>query len=121
MVTNFELITPELSDDEFRLIPYLVAGFRLHPKSDPIKSPLIVEAINSKKEAWGIKGKFTDVRLRKCVNYIRSKGMIPLIATSDGYYTSWDKADIQKQIQSLHERASSILTCAEGLKLFLNE
>jgi hypothetical protein len=61
----------------------------------------------------------TGVRLRKMVNYIRSNSLIPLIATSHGYFTSDCKQTIQEQIKSLQERANSIERCAQGLKKFL--
>jgi hypothetical protein len=44
--------------------------------------------------------------------------MLPLIATSDGYYVSYDKIEIEKQIQSLKERAESINRCANGMLVF---
>jgi hypothetical protein len=53
------------------------------------------------------------------VNYIRTNSIIPLIATSNGYFTSNCKETIQDQVKSLQERASSIMRCAEGMKKFL--
>jgi hypothetical protein len=53
------------------------------------------------------------------VNYIRTNGIIPLIATSNGYFTSDCKETIQEQIKSLQERANSIERCAAGLRKFL--
>jgi hypothetical protein len=67
----------------------------------------------------GYKIKMTGVRLRKMVNYIRSNGLIPLIANSQGYFTTDCKLTIQQQIISLQERANSIERCAQGLKKFL--
>jgi len=66
-----------------------------------------------------LKNKFSEPRLRKCSNYIRTNGILPLIATSQGYYVSYDKQEINSQIQSLVERANSILKSAEGLKKFI--
>jgi hypothetical protein len=42
-----------------------------------------------------------------------------LIATSQGYYVSYDAQEINAQIQSLVERANSILKSADGLKKFI--
>jgi tetrahydromethanopterin S-methyltransferase subunit B len=50
---------------------------------------------------------------------IRSKGILPLIATSNGYYCSYDKQEIMEQIKSLQERADAIINSANGLKKFL--
>jgi hypothetical protein len=57
--------------------------------------------------------------LRKLVNHIRVKGILPIIATSQGYYVSYDKQDILDQINSLTQRANSILNSANGLRNFL--
>ena len=119
MVTNFETITEELSDDEVKLIPILISGFKTHYKVNPIKAPDIISAINAKRDTYNLKAKFTEPRLRKCCNYIRSNGLIPLIATSNGYYVSFDKEEISSQITSLIERSNSILKSAEGLKKFI--
>ena len=45
--------------------------------------------------------------------------MIPLIATSNGYYVDYSKETLEAQIKSLKERASSINRCAQGLETFL--
>lgn len=67
----------------------------------------------------GYKIKLTGPRLRKLVNYIRSNGLLPLIATSQGYFTTDCKETIAEQIKSLQERANSIKNCAIGLENFL--
>jgi hypothetical protein len=119
MITNFENITDDLNDEEIKLIPILIKGFKCHPKEDPIKGPDIIEAINNKRQSLGLKKKFSEPRLRKCCNYIRVNGLLPLIATSNGYYVSYDKSEIEAQIKSLEERAHSILNSANGLKKYL--
>jgi hypothetical protein len=118
MIENFETITSELNEDELYLIPYLISGFEKRTVSNPIKAPEIVKAMNLHFKDK-IKSKFSDVRLRKCVNYIRVNSLLPLIATSKGYYCSWDKKEIASQINSLEQRARSINDCANGLKKFL--
>jgi hypothetical protein len=119
MITNFEEYTHELSSDEMEILPIVVHGFRNYKKTNPIKSELIVSRMNEYLNTKGYKIKMTGVRLRKMVNYIRTNGIIPLIANSHGYFTSDCKQTIQEQIQSLRERANSIERCAEGLKKFL--
>jgi hypothetical protein len=119
MIKNFEKHTEELNEEEIKLVPILVNGFKRHGKNDPIKAPEIIKAINDKRVPLGLKNKFSEPRLRKCCNYIRTNGILPLMATSSGYYTSYDPQEIQAQIQSLNERANSILKSAEGLKKFL--
>jgi len=114
-----ETITHELTDEELNLVPVIVHSFRFYKKDNPIKAELIVKRMNEYLQKNESKVKMNGPRLRKIVNYIRTNGIIPLIATSNGYFTSDCKQTIQEQIQSLQERANSIERCATGLKKFL--
>jgi hypothetical protein len=116
MITNFENITQELSDIEIQMLPLMVNGFKRYTKQNPIKEPDIVSRFNSNNSTIKLNG----ARLRKLVNHIRCHSMLPLIATSKGYYVSNDKSEIQNQIKSLRERANSINRCADGLLNYLN-
>lgn len=118
MITNFEQYTHELTDEEKKLVPILIAGFKTKTKSNPITGADIVKAINSQKEKFGIKT-FSEPRLRKICNFIRAKGILPLISTSNGYYLSYDKEELRKQILSLNERADAIRNSAAGLEKML--
>lgn len=119
MINGFEDLTSELNKDEKKLIPLLMNGFKNYSKENPIKSKEIVSRLNEflSKNEFGIK--MTEVRLRKLVNHIRSTGMQPIIATTYGYYVSYDKDEIRQQIESLQKRARSINLCAEGLSKFI--
>jgi hypothetical protein len=119
MITNFETITADLTEKQLLMVPYLVGGFKNHLKGNPIKAPEIVDQCNTFFKAKEMDLHMTEPVLRKCVNYIRLNAMIPLIATSEGYYVSWDKEDIRNQIKSLRERANSITLCADGMEKFL--
>ena len=114
MITNFENVTFDLTEIESKLLPLIIAGFKKYTKQNPIKEPDIVKRFNEKNYEYKLSG----VRLRKLVNYIRSNGLLPLIATSKGYYVSYEKEEILSQIKSLRERASSINKCADGLEGF---
>ena len=113
MITNFETLTNELTEIEMQMLDRLVIGFKNYTKSNPIKEPDIVKRFNERNNT-----KLTGVRLRKLVNHIRTNGIIPLIATSKGYYVSYDEEEIKNQIKSLKQRASSIENCANGLLKF---
>lgn len=115
MVTNFEHITSELTQQELELIPILVKGFHKHRKENPILARDIVRMMNLYLQSRNFQVTFTEARLRKCVNFIRTNAILPLMATSNGYYISWDSDEIYSQIQSLEERANSIKRCAGGL------
>lgn len=116
MIKNFETQTDELSESEMFLIPLMIRGLETKTKDNPIKSHEIVASMNTYLKG---KIKFTDARLRKCVNHIRTNGILPVIATSKGYYVSNDRQEIIEQIESLTQRANSIKSCANGLKKFL--
>lgn len=116
MITNFENETCPLSEDEKQFIPLIIQGLSTKSKENPIKSDVICERLNAK---YNYGCKMTGARLRKITNFIRSEGILPIIATSNGYYCSYDKREIEEQIKSLTERAEAILNSAEGLKKFL--
>ena len=117
MLTNFEKITVELNEKELAIVPSIIQAFGKYTKENPIKAPQIVSRYNASVAKGGVK--LTEPRLRKIVNHIRSFGLLPLIATSNGYFVSYDKAEIQLQITSLNVRANSIANCAIGLEEFL--
>jgi len=119
MVTNFEPITQPLTQKDLKIIPYLVNGFKTHNESSPITSSQIVSLCNSFFEQKGMDLRISEPKLRKCCNYIRSNGILPLIATSNGYFVSTDKEMIKSQIESLKQRANSMINCAAGLEKFL--
>jgi hypothetical protein len=119
MVENFETITEELTEEEMNLLPYVLNGFKTHKQENPIKAPAIVEAMNAKREQYGFKAKFTEARLRKFVNYIRTNALLPLIATSAGYFVTENPEVILSQIRSLKDRAKGIMQAADGLRTFI--
>jgi hypothetical protein len=115
MIDNFEELTYELTDVEIKMLPLLISGFKNYTIDNPIKEPDIVSRFNERNYPLKLSG----VRLRKIVNYIRTNGLLPLIATSKGYYVSYDKSIIESQIKSLRQRSFSINNCANGLEKFI--
>jgi hypothetical protein len=114
MITNFEEITYNLTDKEKEILPLIIKGFMNYTEENPIKEPEIVSRFNERNNGVRLNG----VLLRKLVNFIRSNGLLPLIATSKGYYVSYDKEVVLSQIKSLRQRAKSINDCANGLVKF---
>jgi len=117
-ITNFERITYELTDDELKHVNGLVLALKLRTKESAIKAPEIVKSMNIFAERHNL-CKMTDARLRKLINYIRSNSILPVIATSQGYYCSYDDKELSDQIKSLTERANSIMDCVYGLNKIL--
>jgi hypothetical protein len=115
MVEGFELETAPLTDDEKKLVPIIINGLaKCDEESKALHGKVICEKVTLK---YGIK--LTEPRLRKITNFIRSEGIIPIIATSKGYYTSKDKDVILKQIASLEQRRDAIDVAIKGLQKFL--
>jgi len=119
MITNFEEITAELTSEELQVLPKLMEGFENHSIHDPIIATVLVGKMNSYLKMNNNPIKMTDVRLRKMVNFIRTNGLLPLIATSKGYYVTYNEGEIQKQIDSLEQRSNSIARAALGLRKVL--
>lgn len=115
MVTNFELETAPLTEEEKKYVPIIIKGLSNKDKRNAIKSDAIIKALNEKYSYC----KMTGARLRKITNFIRSEGILPVIATSSGYYVSYDQEEIKAQIVSLLDRAEAIVNSANGLKKFL--
>jgi hypothetical protein len=114
MITGFDLETAPLNEDEKKLVPIIIKG--LYTKCSPdqaIHGAKICAAVTAKY------GKLTEPRLRKITNFLRSAKILPVIATSKGYYISYDKAEIEKQIRSLEQRQEAVQQAIEGLKLWL--
>ena len=117
MIKTFEKFTFELTDKEKEILPVLINGFKFYNKNNPIKEPEIVRKFNERNGNLKLSG----VRLRKLVNHIRLNSLLPLIATSKGYFVCYDKDVLDSQIKSLQQRANSINACADGLKKLLSQ
>jgi hypothetical protein len=117
MITNFEEITANLTPEEKFLTVSIMEILVKFKKNNPIKSVELVEIINQ--QFYSREKIFTGVKLRKYCNYIRSKSLLPIIATSNGYFVSYDKNEIALQIESLEQRSEAILNSVDGLKFYL--
>lgn len=119
MITTFEIITQDLTEKDRPYLNVLLQGFATKTKKNPITEKELVIRVNSQYQNLGLPKRITGVKVRKLVNFIRVNAMLPLIATSKGYYISYDKEEIANQIKSLQERSNSILSASNGLNKFL--
>jgi hypothetical protein len=114
MITGFDLETAPLTEDEKKLVPVIIKGlYNKRRPEDAVHGAAICQAVSAKY------GKLTEPRLRKITNFLRSAKILPVMATSRGYYISYDREEIEKQILSLQQRAEAIQQAIEGLKLWL--
>lgn len=105
MITNFESITVELSDDEMKMVDVVVSRFKQKPGKDNIvTNQQILTGLNN---AFGLN--LSEPRIRKIVQYIRINNILPgLIGVSRGYYYTENVDEIESWIQSMEERERSI-------------
>lgn len=119
-VTNFEAYTFGLKEVELAVLPTFVEVVKTGTEHEPLKAVSLVQRINAHLHDRGIAYRMTDERFRKFVNYVRSHAILPLIATSHGYFVSYDPEVIRAQMKSLRERAGGILAAREGLGNFIH-
>lgn len=104
MVTGFEEITVELSEEEIELAYKVAIGFSFRKgKEKAITNSEIVKSMKAKGY------KVNDTRIRKIIQYIRVNYLVRnLVASSKGYYVETDPREIAKYKQSLRERIQSM-------------
>lgn len=112
MITGHEDIL-DLTEADIAIANRLINALKTRTKDNPILSKDIVNGVNSK---WEVKPKFTDVRLRKIINYYRTNSILPVISNKNGYYVSYNIEEIDLMTHSLTQRANSILGCVFGMK-----
>lgn len=109
---GFETETAALSEyEEKTLLPIVVKGLATkHGKENAVKNAYICQRL--KAAGYDI----TESRLRKLVNHIRIKGLIPcLIATSAGYYITRDVQEMDDYIELLYGRENAIRAVREAM------
>lgn len=117
MIEGFEEVTSELNDQEIKLANELIKHFKNKDRNNKVKASEVVRGVNL---YYNLSFKFTEVRLRKIINYYRSNSILPIISDSEGYFVSYEKKDLEKVIKSLDQRSNSIKRSSEGLKKFLD-
>jgi hypothetical protein len=116
MIKGHEDITYELTDGELELARKIAPILRLKTKENPVLASVIVSGVNNK---MNLKTTLTSARLRKIINFYRVNSILPVISTKKGYYVSYEEEDINNMIQSLTQRANSILDASFGLARIL--
>ena len=116
MIKNFEEHTHELTPEELSLAKHLIPHFQKRTKENPVLASEIVEGVN---KTYKLTFKFNDARLRKIINYYRTNSILPILSCKNGYYCSNDVTEINACVESLTQRAQSILDCSFGLQKFI--
>ena len=117
MILGFDEDTYELTDLEEKMIPLFVRGFS--SKLGKINSITNREIVAKMKKYHPF---LTEARVRKIINYIRKKNLVPgLIASSSGYYVTRDPREIERYIVSLSGRIKEIERIRESFYEFLEK
>jgi hypothetical protein len=118
MITNFEEETHDLTTHEKDvLLPLMVKGLKNKVgKENAVTSKQIIRGF--KNSGYSMDGP----RVRKLVNYIRVKSLIPcLMATNKGYHITNDKAELESFLKSLDERIWAIRAVRDAVGRQLDE
>ena len=117
MINGFDIETQELNEYESQvLMPIIIKGLITKVGKD---KAVTSGYICSKITEAGLK--INPAKLRKIIHEIRITGAVAnLIATNKGYYISKDKEELEKYIESLHQRESSIAAIRKKLIYQLN-
>ena len=113
MIQGFEYQTAELTTYERdMLVPIITAGLKERIGSkNAIRSTDISRLLASHGYP-----PVTGARVRKCINYIRTNGLVPhLIASNRGYFVATSVEEVERYADSLQQRANSILSVKKAL------
>lgn len=115
MINGFEGYTDELSDHEKELLPAFIAGLKNKVgKENAITNKAIQKAFQEN-DKWNIS--IPDARVRKIINFIRIKGLVPgLCASSNGYYVAKDQEEYTAYMEGLNDRIQAQIAVWDALK-----
>jgi hypothetical protein len=113
-LTLFQNITTELTDlEKETLVPMLI---------DTLSTTHDEKRITGKNICGWFKASgyaVTEVRLRKCINYIRVLNLLNgkvLIGAGNGYYLTSDPHVVEDQIESIQGRINSMSAVVDSMK-----
>lgn len=122
MLIGFEKETHELTADEMELVPLLVGTLQYKVGvSAAVTNTMLRRFLSACTDGNGKSIKITEVRIRKLINHIRMKNLVPgLLASSKGYYVSNDPKEVKEYIHSLQGRENAIKGIRLQVQLHLN-
>ena len=112
MIINFEEYTHKLTERECKAVPRVIQGlYNRKGKLYAIHGRKIAAILES--EGFG---KFSDVRVRKIINFLQVEGIIRnIVANSNGYYIATTQKDLDEYRLSIKQRADAILAKLNGI------
>lgn len=115
-IKGFEEHTSKMTDGEIQLAHRLIPAFKKRNSNNPILASEICRLVNENME---LDFKLSEVRLRRIINYYRINAILPVLSTKQGYYVSENVNEIRDCIESLTQRATSILDTTFGLEKWI--
>ena len=113
MINGFDKHTAALSDKELKIMRLIAP--HLKGKTGAAQAVTNKDISKGIERVHGIK--LSPARLRKIINHIRIKAVIPrLVASSKGYYVEYNDFKFNEYVDSLHQRAASIANVAKALE-----
>lgn len=103
-----------LNEYEIGLVDIIIHGLKKRTVANPITGAKICATMRERGY------KITEPRLRKIINHIRANAMLPVVASSHGYYTTNSRRVVQDQIDSMKSRQAGIQAAIEGMEKFLH-
>lgn len=113
MITGFEIETAPLTEyEEKELLPVFIEGLsNKKGKYNAVTSSDIIKGLKRR----GLK--VNGARVRKLINHIRTKDIIPLLCgSSKGYWIEDDQFEVERYIKSLTERIQAISQVKESIE-----
>lgn len=105
MLTGFEEIQSDLTDDEKAFARWLVPNLAKHIGKE---MSITNKTIRERLEKMG-KGTYSDAFIRRIIHFIRVENLVMgLIATSRGYYVVSNASELKDYIESLEQRENQI-------------
>jgi hypothetical protein len=117
MIEGFDEETAPLHGLEKKIVPKIIAI--LYPRRtchEAVRGSEICRMIEA-----DTGHQLKESRLRKITNFLRSDAILPICATSKGYFVSYDVEQLESQIRSLSQRRDAIDNSIDGLTVILNK
>ena len=114
MVNGFEEETGKLTEYELSLAVLVAGGIRMRVgKKQAITANEIVKAMTAKGH------KISPPRVRKIIHFlVTTKQVTNLVATSKGYYIAKTEEEVRLHVESLMQRAASIVVRAQAYQCY---
>lgn len=105
------------------IVPLVIVLLKgAHGKEKAISCEQIVRWINSTQSVQYANAHTSAPRIRHIIHVLRTSGVVAfLVASSNGYYISKDVNEIMRYIDSVEDRARTIMRVATALKEQLGE